>query len=68
MSTNTDAGYSYKIAGRVSDRLDEMGKDLTSMIEEINAASATISKTSKPDDPVSSRLKEYSRCASTDFI
>lgn len=46
--------FRYKIAGRVSERLDEMGKDLTSMIDEINDASATISKTSKPDDPVSS--------------
>lgn len=45
----------YKIAERVSERLDEMGKDLTSMIEEINDASATISKTSRPDDPVSHR-------------
>lgn len=30
-----------------------MGKDLTTMIEEINDASASISKTSKADDPVS---------------
>ena len=30
-----------------------MSKDLTSMIEEINTASAVISKTTKPDDPVS---------------
>ena len=44
---------SYKTAEKVSERLTEMGKDLTSMIEEINAASAMISKTTKPDDPVS---------------
>lgn len=30
-----------------------MGQELTSMIEEINTTSAAISKTSKPDDPVS---------------
>ena len=30
-----------------------MSKDLTSMIDEINNASAAINKTSKPDDPVS---------------
>ena len=30
-----------------------MGKDLTSMIEEINDASSTLSKTGKVDDPVS---------------
>jgi nuclear pore complex protein Nup62 len=29
-----------------------MGKDLTSMIEEINTASSTLTKTSKADDPV----------------
>ena|SRR5579862_7503219 len=31
-----------------------MGKDLTSMIEEINNASSSLNKSSKPDDPVSS--------------
>jgi hypothetical protein len=30
-----------------------MGKDLTTMIEEINDVSAVISKTDKADDPVS---------------
>lgn len=44
----------YKLAEKLSERLDDMGKDLTSMIEEINSASSTLSKTSKPDDPVSS--------------
>lgn len=44
----------YKLAEKLTDRLDEMGKDLTSMIQEINAASASLTKTSKPDDPVSS--------------
>ena len=29
-----------------------MGKDLTTMIEEINDASSTLSKTGKADDPV----------------
>jgi nuclear pore complex protein Nup62 len=43
----------YKMAEKLTDRLDEMGKDLTSMIQEINTASAALSKTSKPDDPVS---------------
>jgi nuclear pore complex protein Nup62 len=41
------------LAEKLSDRLDEMGKDLTSMIEEINNASSSLSKTSKADDPVS---------------
>lgn len=43
----------YKTAERVSERLKDMGKDLTTMIEEINDASASISKTSKADDPLS---------------
>ena len=44
---------SYQLASRLSERLDEMGKDLTTMIEEINDASSTLSKTGKADDPVS---------------
>lgn len=43
---------SYQIASKLSERLDEMGKDLTTMIEEINDASSTLSKTGKADDPV----------------
>ncbi|CAD6571515.1 MAG: FG-nucleoporin nsp1 [Alectoria sarmentosa] len=42
----------YQIASKVSERLDEMGKDLTTMIEEINDASSTLSKTGKADDPL----------------
>lgn len=44
--------YRYKLAEKLSERLDDMGKDLTSMIEEVNGASATLSKTSKADEPV----------------
>ena len=43
----------YKLAEKVSDRLTEMSQDLSSMIEEINSVSATLSKTNKPDNPVS---------------
>ena len=43
----------YQIASKLSERLDEMGKDLTTMIEEINDASSTLSRTGKADDPVS---------------
>ncbi|MCJ1299039.1 FG-nucleoporin nsp1 [Hypocenomyce scalaris] len=43
----------YKLAEKLSDRMDEMGKDLTSMIEEINDASSSLSKNSKADDPLS---------------
>ncbi|GAM38294.1 hypothetical protein TCE0_033f08903 [Talaromyces pinophilus] len=43
----------YKLAEKLSERLDEMGKDLGSMIEEINNASSTLSKTNKTDEPIS---------------
>lgn len=42
----------YKLAEKLTDRLDEMGKNLTSMIEAINDASATLNKSSKSDDPL----------------
>lgn len=37
----------------MSEKLDEMGKDLGEMIEEINSASSALNKNSKADDPVS---------------
>jgi nuclear pore complex protein Nup62 len=43
----------YKLAEKLTDRLDDMGKDLTRMIKEINDMSGTLTKGSKPDDPVS---------------
>lgn len=43
----------YKLAEKLTDRLDDMGKNLTSMIDAINEASTTLSKTSKTDDPLS---------------
>jgi nuclear pore complex protein Nup62 len=43
----------YKLAEKLTDKLDVLGKNLTSMIEAINEASTTLSKTSKTDDPVS---------------
>lgn len=42
----------YKLAEKLTDRLDEMGKDLAKMIKEINDMTGTLSKGSKPDDPV----------------
>lgn len=47
-----DRERTYKLAERLTDRLDEMGKDLGKMIKEINDISGTISKGSKPDDPL----------------
>jgi nuclear pore complex protein Nup62 len=43
----------YKLAEKLTDRLDEMGKNITSMIEAVNDASSNLSKSSKADDPVS---------------
>lgn len=42
----------YKTAEKVTERLDEMGRDLTKMIKEINDISGSLSKGNKPDDPV----------------
>ncbi|KAF1973659.1 hypothetical protein BU23DRAFT_464003 [Bimuria novae-zelandiae CBS 107.79] len=42
----------YKLAEKLQDRLNELNKDLTEMIEEINTTSQTLSKSGKPDDPL----------------
>ncbi|KAK4136341.1 hypothetical protein BT67DRAFT_439339 [Trichocladium antarcticum] len=42
----------YQLAEKLTDRLDDMGKDLTKMIKEINDMSSTLGKGSKPDDPL----------------
>ncbi|KAF2813139.1 uncharacterized protein BDZ99DRAFT_382476 [Mytilinidion resinicola] len=47
----------YKLAEKLSDRLNELNKDLTEMIEEVNGVSQTLSKTTKPDDPLSAVVK-----------
>jgi hypothetical protein len=40
-----------------------MGKDLSTMVEEVNSASATLSKTNKADEPVSGpHLLHLERC------
>jgi nuclear pore complex protein Nup62 len=43
----------YKLAEKLTDRLDEMSRDLSKMIKDINDISGTLSKGNKPDDPVS---------------
>ncbi|MCJ1436839.1 FG-nucleoporin nsp1 [Xylographa pallens] len=48
-----DRERTYKLAEKLSDRLNEMGKDLTSMIENINDASSNLSKNGKSDDALS---------------
>lgn len=47
----------YKLAEKLTDRLDEMGKNLTSMIDAINDASTTLSKNGKADDTLSSIVR-----------
>lgn len=47
----------YELAERLTERLDDMGKDLTSMIEEINDTSSSLNKNSKPEDPLSQVVK-----------
>ncbi|MCJ1469567.1 FG-nucleoporin nsp1 [Pseudocyphellaria aurata] len=42
----------YKLADKLSIRLDEMGKDLTGMIMEINDATSKLGKNGKADDPL----------------
>ncbi|KAI1736934.1 Nsp1-like C-terminal region-domain-containing protein [Xylaria scruposa] len=43
----------YKLAEKITERLDEMGRDLTKMIKDINDISGAVSKGSKSDDPLS---------------
>ncbi|KAI6093899.1 Nsp1-like C-terminal region-domain-containing protein [Hypoxylon rubiginosum] len=43
----------YKLAEKITERLDDMGRDLTKMIKEINDISGSLSKGNKPDDPLS---------------
>lgn len=42
----------YKMAEKLTERLNEMGKDLSKMIKEINEISGTLNKGNKPDDPL----------------
>ena len=43
----------YKLAEKLAERLDDMGQDLSSMVDEVNAANASLSKNGKADEPVS---------------
>lgn len=42
----------YKLAEKLTDRLDDMGKDLTKMIKEINDMSGSLGRGGMSDDPV----------------
>lgn len=54
MGPDAEREKTYKTAEKISDRLDAMGRGLTEMIEEVNTTSATLSKTNRVDEPVSS--------------
>lgn len=43
----------YKLAEKLGERLEDMSRDLESMIEEVNSANASLNKNSKADEPVS---------------
>ncbi|KAI1435318.1 Nsp1-like C-terminal region-domain-containing protein [Xylaria sp. CBS 124048] len=43
----------YKLAEKITERLDDMSRDLARMIKEVNEISGTVNKSSKPDDPLS---------------
>jgi len=47
----------YKLAERLGERLDEMERDLGSMVEEVTAANANLSKNGKADEPITQIVK-----------
>ena len=55
---NTNVLRRYKMAEKVTDRLEGLNKDLTDVIDEINSVSGMLSNTSGQDDPVS-RLRFF---------
>ncbi|RMD41553.1 hypothetical protein DV735_g3556, partial [Chaetothyriales sp. CBS 134920] len=42
----------YKLAEKLQERLDDMGRDLETMVEEVNAANASLHKNGKADEPI----------------
>ncbi|KAK5105435.1 FG-nucleoporin nsp1 [Lithohypha guttulata] len=47
----------YKLAERLGEQLDDMGRDLESMIEEVNAANANLGKGNNADEPITQIVK-----------
>lgn len=47
----------YKLAEKLGERLDEMERDLGSMVEEVNAANASLSRNGKGDEPITQIVK-----------
>ena len=52
MGPDKERERTYRLAEKLSGRLEEMGQDLGSMVEEINEASGVLNRTSRSDDPV----------------
>ncbi|KAH0835325.1 hypothetical protein AYO21_01547 [Fonsecaea monophora] len=52
----------YKLAEKLGERLEEMERDLESMVDEVNAANATLSRSGKGDEPVSRTDLQYRFC------
>jgi nuclear pore complex protein Nup62 len=48
----------YKLAEKLEEKLNEMDKDLSSMVEEVNAANASLSRNGQGDEPVSRSVAE----------
>ncbi|RMZ89139.1 hypothetical protein DV736_g3635, partial [Chaetothyriales sp. CBS 134916] len=42
----------YKLAEKLQERLDDMSRDLETMVEEVNAANASLHKNGKADEPI----------------
>ncbi|KIW89030.1 uncharacterized protein Z519_10515 [Cladophialophora bantiana CBS 173.52] len=47
----------YKLAEKLGERLEEMERDLGSMVDEVNAANASLSRSSKGDEPITQIVK-----------
>lgn len=47
-----DRERTYKLAEKLGEQLEDMGRNLESMVEEVNAANASLSKHTKADEPV----------------
>lgn len=51
--TEQEREKTYKMAERLAERLEDMGRDLGGMIQETNAANAGLGQNLKADEPVS---------------
>ncbi|KAF2454614.1 Nsp1-like C-terminal region-domain-containing protein [Lineolata rhizophorae] len=47
----------YKLAEKLTERINGLNKDLADMIGEINSVSATLTKNNKPDDPLTAIVR-----------